>query len=211
MAWKFLALFLLLAYSDSVESNANQKNEQARSSHCKDSEPFFIKNKSAKTKKPYLTVDLKTNAVNGGKKSGESNQQWMWRETGDCEIGGSKNLVNVATGGCLTRKRKGASVSSECEENSYWWYNDEDATVEEETSFKWARLVKRKSALRIVSEMKYLKGTHTPWGWFQWDKWHVLHDNWLGSWWLFWDSTDTGHKQGSIRQAIYLQYVGHQH
>ena len=166
MAWKFLALSLLIF---SVECNANQKNEQARSSNCKDSEPFFIKNRSPKAKKPYLTVNLKTNAVNGGKKTGEANQQWMWREIGDCESGGSKNLVNVATGGCLTRKGKGALVSSECEENSYWWYNEEDATLEEETSFEWARLMKRRSALRIVSEIRYLKGTHIPWGWFQWD------------------------------------------
>ena len=167
MAWKFLALFLVLTFS--VESTANQKKEQARNSNCKDSEPFFIKNRSGKAKKPYLTVDLKTNAVNGGKKSGDTNQQWMWRGTGDCDARASKNLVNVATGGCLTRKGKGALVSSECEENAYWWYNDEDATLEEETSWEWARLVKRKSALRIVSEMKYLKGTHIPWGWFQWD------------------------------------------
>ena len=102
MAWKFLAIFLVLTCS--VESTANQKKEQARNSNCKDSEPFFIKNRSAKAKKPYLTVDLKTNAVNGGKKSGETNQQWMWRETGDCDARASKNLVNVATGGCLTRK-----------------------------------------------------------------------------------------------------------
>ena len=110
MAWMLFALFLL---TFSVESNANQKNEQARSSHCKDSAPFFIKNRSAKAKKPYLTVDLKTNAVNGGKKTGETNQQWMWREIGDSEFGYSKNLVNVATGGCLTRKGNGALVSSE--------------------------------------------------------------------------------------------------
>jgi len=157
MAWMFLALFLL---TFTVESNANR---------CKDSEPFFIKNRSPKAKKPYLTVDLATNAVNGGEKSGETNQQWMWRGTGDCDILNSKNLVNVATGECLTRKGNGALVSSECEENAYWWYNDEDGTLEEETAWEWARLTKRKSSLQITSDMKYLKGTQIPWAWFQWD------------------------------------------
>jgi len=157
MAWMFLALFLL---TFTIESNANQ---------CKDSEPFFIKNRSPKAKKPYLTVDLETNAVNGGEKSGETNQQWVWRGTGDCDVWNSKNLVNVATGECLTRKGNGALVSSGCEENAYWWYNDEDGTLEEETAWEWARLIKRKSALRITSDMKYLKGTQIPWVWFQWD------------------------------------------
>ena len=28
---------------------------------------------------------------------------------------------------------------------------------------------KKKSAVNMVSEIKYLKGTKTPWAWFQWD------------------------------------------
>merc|ERR1712212_1246440 len=40
-----------------------------------------------------------------------------------------------------------------------------------ESFYEFARLVKRKSALRIVDpdEVKYLKGTETPWDWFLWD------------------------------------------
>ena len=173
MSKKFLALFVLIF---SIESNAKQTTAEARSSleragsNCKDSQPFFIKNRSAKAKKPYLTVDLETNAVNGGEKTGEANQQWMWRYlSSDCDVGASRNLVNVATGGCLTQKGKKGLVSSGCEENSYWYYNDEDATLEEETSWEWARLVKKNSALKIVAEMKFLKGTLTPWDWFRWD------------------------------------------
>ena len=77
MAMKLLSLFVLLF---SVKTEANQKKEEARSSleradsNCKDSQPFFIKNRSAKAKKPYLTVDLETSVVNGGEKTGEANQ-----------------------------------------------------------------------------------------------------------------------------------------
>ena len=131
------------------------------SSSCQDSAPFFIKNRSRKAKKPYLTVDLATNAVNGGRKTGEANQQWMWRDCG----GDGRNLVNVATGLCLTKKGKGGRVA-ECEETTFWFWYEEDGTME---NGEWARLVKQKSALQFVTEMKYLKGTDTPWDWFRWD------------------------------------------
>ena len=82
MAKEFLALAVLIFLV--VKSDA--KDEEVRSTlvrastNCKDSEPFFIRNRSAKAKKPYLTADLKTNVANGGKKTGKGNQQWMWRE-----------------------------------------------------------------------------------------------------------------------------------
>ena len=168
MAKRFLALFVLIF--SVVKSNANQKNEETRSSleragsNCQDSAPFFIKNRSRKAKKPYLTVDLATNAVNGGRKTGEANQQWMWR---DCGKDGDGNLVNIATGLCLTKKGKGGMVA-ECEETKFWFWYEVDGTLENER-FEWARLVKQKSALQLVTEMKYLKGTDTPWDWFRWD------------------------------------------
>ena len=68
--------FILLIFPFLVGSLADQ-NEATRSSNCKDSEPFLIKNRAAKAKKPYLTVNLKTNAVNGGTRTGKVNQQWM--------------------------------------------------------------------------------------------------------------------------------------
>merc|ERR1712032_73839 len=135
MAKRFLALFVLIF--SVVKSNANQKNEETRSSleragsNCQDSAPFFIKNRSRKAKKPYLTVDLSTNAVNGGRKTGEANQQWMWR---DCGKDGDGNLVNVATGLCLTdrvndnnRHIQAASISTGIKipsSSGLSWYSD---------------------------------------------------------------------------------------
>ena len=173
MAMKLLSLFVLLF---SVKTEANQKKEEARSSleradsNCKDSQPFFIKNRSAKAKNPYLTVDLETNAVNGEAKTGEGTQQWIWR---NCdwphEAGTGMNLVNVATGGCLAKKGKKGLVSSKCKKDSVWFYAMQTGTLRETTSSTWARLVKKKSALKIVKNIRFFKGTTTPLDWFRWD------------------------------------------
>merc|ERR1712212_6180 len=183
MAVKLVALVVLI-FSVKADANAETRSSLERdgwdlSTGCNNSEPFFIKNRSTKTKKPYLTVDLATNAVNGGKKTGEENQQWMWSQ---CYS--AIHLVNVATGGCLTREGKGGLVSTdECRDNSFWelwdgtlmrWGQrnvDSDYGWFSESFFEFARLVKRKSALRIVNpdEVKYIKGTETPWDWFLWD------------------------------------------
>merc|ERR1712203_3053 len=58
---------------------------------------------------------LETNAVNGAKKNGETNQQWRWSR---CKKGAT-HLVNVATGGCLTLE---GSVSDECD--TVWEHGD---------------------------------------------------------------------------------------
>jgi len=183
MAVKFLALvvliFLVEAEAQDYSRSSLDRFDWDLSTGCNNSEPFFIKNRSTKTKKPYLTVDLATNAVNGGAKTGEENQQWMWSQ---CYS--AIHLVNVATGGCLTSSSegKGGLVSAdECRDNSFWelwdgtlmrWGQrnvDGDYGFFSESFFEFARLVKRKSALRIVNEVKYLKGTSTPWDWFLWD------------------------------------------
>ena len=179
MAVKFVAL-LVLIFSLKADANDDYQDGWALSTGCNNSEPFFIKNRSTKTKKPYLTVDLATNAVNGGAKTGEENQQWMWSQ---CYS--AIHLVNVATGGCLTRDEgKGGLVSTnECRDNSFWeLYNgmlsrwgskfvDSDYGWFSESFYEFARLVKRKSAFQIVNpdEVKYRKGTETPWDWFLWD------------------------------------------
>merc|ERR1712032_134119 len=200
MAKRFLALFVLIF--SVVKSNANQKNEETRSSleragsNCQDSAPFVIKNRSRKAKKPYLTVDLSTNAVNGGRKTGEANQQWMWR---DCGKDGDGNLVNVATGLCLTKKGKGGMVA-ECEETKFWFWYEADGTLENER-FEWARLVKQKSALQLVTEMKYLKGTDTPWDWFRWDIEYVDKLN---------EEADVGGKIGVINRKFGGEGTGQQ-
>merc|ERR1719411_2069191 len=111
MAVKFVAP-LVLIFSLKADANDDDQDGWALSTGCNNSEPFFIKNRSTKTKKPYLTVDLATNAVNGGAK----NQQWMWSQCFS-----AIHLVNVATSGCLTREGKGGLVSvNECRDNSFW-------------------------------------------------------------------------------------------
>ena len=82
MAVKFVALVVLI-FSVKADANLETRSSLDRlgwslSTDCENSEPFFVKNRSTKkTKKPYLTVDLATNAVNGGAKTGEANQQWI--------------------------------------------------------------------------------------------------------------------------------------
>merc|ERR1712212_307896 len=183
MAAKFVALVVLI-FALKADANEEMRSSLDRdgwdlSTGCNNSEPFFIKNRSTKTKKPYLTVDLATNAVNGGAKTGEENQQWMWSQ---CYS--AIHLVNVATGGCLAREGNQGLVSAdECRDNVFWelydgmlscWGSkmvDSDYGFFSESFYEFARLVKRKPALRIVDpdEVKYLKGTETPWDWFLWD------------------------------------------
>merc|ERR1712107_171639 len=102
MVVKFVALVVLIC---SIKSGANQGTKDSLDRKCKNSEPFLIKNE--KKRKAYLTVDVETAVVSGGKKTGEANQQWMWST---CK--GATHLVNVATEGCLTLE---ATVSEECD------------------------------------------------------------------------------------------------
>merc|ERR1712013_696905 len=132
--------------------------------NCTTSQPFYIKNRSPKAKKPYLTVDEKTRRVSGGKATGEENQQWVARH---CDS--ITKVVNVATGGCLTKRKKDIVVAKKCKSSSNWSYDDETGTMKEENTGTWARMKKKKSAVNMVSEIKSLKGTQTPWAWFQWD------------------------------------------
>ena len=85
------------------------------------------------------------------------------------------HLVNVATGGCLSRK---GSVSEECSDGTFWEYLD-DATLRvtgDNSSTGFARLMKRTPGLEIVGEVKYkttcagqsCEGS-VPQDWFRWD------------------------------------------
>ena len=156
----FLSLFL---FSESMAEEERAYLDRANN-NCTTSQPFYIKNRSPKAKKPYLTVDEKTRRVGGGKSTGEENQQWVARH---CDS--ITNVVNVATGGCLTKKKKDIVVTKKCKSSSNWSYDDETGTMKEENTGTWARMKKKKSAVNMVSEIKYLKGTQTPWAWFQWD------------------------------------------
>merc|ERR1712013_18248 len=155
-----LALFL---FSESMAEDKRAYLDRGNN-NCTISQPFYIKNRSPKAKRPYLTVHEKTRRVSGGKATGEENQQWVARH---CDS--ITNVVNVATGGCLTKKKKDIVVAKKCKSSSNWSYDDETGTMKEENTGTWARMKKKKSAVNMVSEIKYLKGTQTPWAWFQWD------------------------------------------
>ena len=137
-------------------------------SNCKDSKPFYIKNRSTKTTRAYLTVDEDTRSVNGAAKTGKPDQQWKWRE---CEgPRPNKDIVNVATGECLSIKGKRAKVSTRCNGKYNWIYGQTYGTLELFLKNKrtWLRLVKKKAAVK-TSKVKYLKGTDQPMDWFRWD------------------------------------------
>merc|ERR1712013_867743 len=72
MAVKFVALIVLIC---SIKSEANQGTKNSLDRKCKNSEPFLIKNE--KKRKAYLTVDVETAVVSGGKKNGEASQRGM--------------------------------------------------------------------------------------------------------------------------------------
>ena len=120
-------------------------------SNCKDSKPFYIKNWSTKTTKPYLTVDEDTSGVNGAAKTGKPDQQWMWRE---CEGVQNKDIVNVATGECLSIKGKKAKVSTKCEGKYSWIYGQTYGTLELflKNKWTWLRLVKNKAAVKTSKQ-----------------------------------------------------------
>ena len=162
MVVKFVALVVLIC---SIKSEANEEAKNSLDRKCKNSEPFLIKNE--KKRKAYLTVDVETAVVSGGKKTGEASQQWMWST---CE--GATHLVNVATGGCLTLE---ATVSEECD--TVWQHGDDGVVDGTGTLFGssmtdgtsgFGRLMKRSPGLRIVPEVNLKVGTSIIQDWFLW-------------------------------------------
>lgn len=156
MARKILSLLFLVLSVDADWERAD--------SACTESEPFFIRNRFRSHS--YLTVNLKTNAVNAVENTGTLRQQWMWRACGNSD---EKLLVNLATGGCLTKKKKMGLVSSKCK--GKWQFNEKVGTLQEVKSGSWARLDKKKNKLVFVPQkkIKYIKGTETPLDWFRWE------------------------------------------
>ena len=88
----------------------------------------------------------------------------MWRTCGNSD---ERLLVNLATGGCLTKKKKMGLVSSKCK--GKWQFDEEVGTLQEVKSGSWARLDKKKNKLVLVPrrKIKYVKGTETPLNWFR--------------------------------------------
>merc|ERR1712037_972065 len=143
MVVKFVALVVLIL---AVKSDANEETKNSLDRNCENSESFLIKNE--KKRKAYLTADVRTGAVNGAKKNGDANQQWMWRTCEDATY-----LVNVATGGYLTLE---AEVSDECD--IVWEHGDNGVVAGTGTLYGFSltdgtsgfgRLMKRSAGLRI--------------------------------------------------------------
>ena len=162
MVVKFVALVVLIF---AVKSDANEETKNSLDRNCENSEPFLIKNE--KKRKAYLTADVRTGAVNGAKKNGDANQQWMWNTCEDATY-----LVNVATGGCLTLE---AEVSDECD--IVWEHGDNGVVAGTGTlsgfsltdgTSGFGRLMKRSAGLRIVQEVNLKVGTSIIQDWFLW-------------------------------------------
>merc|ERR1719186_1664891 len=154
-----LAIFLYTKAKATKEGTSFVRTEDS----CTTSKPFYIINKSPKATKPYLTANVKTGGVSGGEETGEANQQWMWRKCPEMT-----NLVNAATGGCLTKKRKRLVVSTTCKSKNNWSYNSKDGTLQEIDTHTWARINIKKSTVSIATKVLYRKGTQNPWSVFQW-------------------------------------------
>merc|ERR1712039_1059058 len=96
-----------------------------------------------KKRKAYLTVDVETAVVSGGKKNGEANQQWMWSKCKGAK--GATHLVNVATGGCLTLE---ATVSDECD--TVWEHGDDGVVDGTGTLFGSSKTDETSGFVRLV-------------------------------------------------------------
>merc|ERR1712223_2251921 len=66
---------------------------------------------------------------------------------------GKFKVINVGTGNAMS--------------SGPWLYNPETKLLKSETG-RWARAA-RKRKLKLAKKVRYIKGTNTPWNWFQWD------------------------------------------
>merc|ERR1711902_164925 len=66
---------------------------------------------------------------------------------------GKFKVINVGTGNAMS--------------SGPWLYDPENKLLKSETG-RWARAA-RKRKLKMERKVRYLKGTKTPWNWFQWD------------------------------------------
>ena len=85
--------------------------------------------------------------------SASSLQTWQYAPL----CNGKFKVINVGTGNPLS--------------SGPWLYDPESKLLQSETG-SWARSIK-KHKLRMEQRVRYLKGTTTPWKWFQWDMFKV--------------------------------------
>ena len=147
---------------ESVEPTTPTTTTSTTTIVCDISAPFLIKNRSPKTKTPYLTMNMKSKKVSGGKKTGLLAQQWKW-----VTCGSLTTLASQATGGNLKVGGSAAKVTSG--EGTAWNYTTQWGLLQDVESGKWGQMIKKKSLVKLSAKLKYIKGTNKePWGWFQW-------------------------------------------
>merc|ERR1712083_176637 len=81
--------------------------------------------------------------------SASSLQTWQYAPL----CNGKFKVINVGTGSTLS--------------SGPWTYDPESKLLQAETG-SWARSIK-KHKLRMEQRVRYIKGTTTPWKWFQWN------------------------------------------
>merc|ERR1712223_1964419 len=84
-----------------------------------------------------------------------------WKAAPLCN--GADKLLNVAPGRWLVSRPKDTWTSGAMDE---WTYNWESKVIQAEDG-RYVRSTKKKG-LKITKKVRYLKGTETPWKWFQW-------------------------------------------
>merc|ERR1712210_349536 len=77
---------------------------------------------------------------------------------------GAVKVINVGTGRLMVSGPKDTWTSGPMDE---WTYNSESKVIQAEDG-RYVRSTK-KGKLKITKRMRYLKGTETPWRWFQWN------------------------------------------
>merc|ERR1711990_1272489 len=156
-----------------------------RNDECTESSQFLIKNFSPNTKKPYLTLDVKTGSLSGGKLSkkgkARSNQIWSWLNCGDGDF-----LSNQAEGKLLSIKGKNLNVVDSVSTSSAaaWIYDSELGTLRDVQSKKYVRLIKKKARVALAKKLRLMKKgpeKGKPWGWFRWTLEFLDSDSGFGS------------------------------
>merc|ERR550532_2052568 len=95
---------------------------------------------------------------------GELTQEWMAAPL----CNGAVKVINVGTGRLMVSGPKDTWTSGPMDQ---WTYNLESKVIQAEDG-RYVRSTK-KGKLKISKKLRYLKGTETPWRWFQWNIVHV--------------------------------------
>ena len=123
-----------------------------------DATDFYIEN--AKTGE-VLSLDTNTGVVSLTKKVPDAIYQ-LWRRSSTCNEP-EEYLVNSAGGAVLAAD---VTNTKEQMEGNAWMYDMDKKTLK--SSLGYARAFKKGAHLRMQGSLSFLKGTDTPWKWFQW-------------------------------------------